>query len=117
MLCPQSTVVNLLQNFYAPQRGQVLLDGTPIDAIDHEYLHSQISLVSQEPVLFAGAELVFALKYMWYPCKWPSLKWPLLSCRSTAALLRLLLHPADSIRFNIMFGVPPGQEVTQEQVC
>lgn len=54
MLCLQSTVVNLLENFYAPQRGQILLDGTPLDAIDHEYLHSQISLVSQEPVLFAG---------------------------------------------------------------
>jgi ABC-type sugar transport system ATPase subunit len=54
VLCLQSTVVNLLENFYAPQRGQILLDGTPLDAIDHEYLHSQISLVSQEPVLFAG---------------------------------------------------------------
>lgn len=46
--------MNLLENFYTPQRGQILLDGTPLDAIDHEYLHSQISLVSQEPVLFAG---------------------------------------------------------------
>ena len=55
--CPfakQSTVVNLLEHFYEPQRGQVLLDGTPLDAIDHQYLHTQISLVSQEPVLFAG---------------------------------------------------------------
>ena len=56
----QSTVVNLLENFYAPQRGQILLDGTPLDAIDHEYLHSQISLVSQEPVLFAGIQLWLA---------------------------------------------------------
>mmetsp|Transcript_17526 Transcript_17526/g.52590 ORF Transcript_17526/g.52590 Transcript_17526/m.52590 type:complete len:687 (+) Transcript_17526:397-2457(+) len=49
----KSTVVNLIERFYEPSRGQILLDGTPLDAIDHEHLHTQISLVSQEPVLFA----------------------------------------------------------------
>ncbi|NWH40538.1 ABCB9 protein, partial [Chloropsis hardwickii] len=41
------------QNFYPLQDGQVLLDGRPINMYDHKYLHSVISLVSQEPVLFA----------------------------------------------------------------
>ncbi|XP_073916796.1 ABC-type oligopeptide transporter ABCB9 isoform X2 [Castor canadensis] len=35
------------------QGGRVLLDGKPIGAYDHKYLHRVISLVSQEPVLFA----------------------------------------------------------------
>ncbi len=36
-LClPQSTVVNLIERFYDVNRGQILLDGTPLDAIDHE---------------------------------------------------------------------------------
>ncbi|NXE53524.1 ABCB9 protein, partial [Casuarius casuarius] len=49
----KSSCVNILENFYPLQDGQVLLDGHPIAAYDHKYLHSVISLVSQEPVLFA----------------------------------------------------------------
>ena len=29
------------------------LDGVPLPAIQHEWLHSQVSIVAQEPVLFA----------------------------------------------------------------
>ncbi|XP_048199027.1 ABC-type oligopeptide transporter ABCB9 isoform X2 [Perognathus longimembris pacificus] len=49
----KSSCVNILENFYPVQGGQVLLDGRPISAYDHKYLHRVISLVSQEPVLFA----------------------------------------------------------------
>ncbi|KAM6423443.1 ABC-type oligopeptide transporter ABCB9 isoform 2-T3 [Liasis olivaceus] len=49
----KSSCVNILENFYPLQQGQVLLDGQPIDMYQHKYLHSVISLVSQEPVLFA----------------------------------------------------------------
>ncbi|XP_042708436.2 ABC-type oligopeptide transporter ABCB9 isoform X2 [Chrysemys picta bellii] len=49
----KSSCVNILENFYPLQDGQVLLDGQPINMYDHKYLHSVISLVSQEPVLFA----------------------------------------------------------------
>ncbi|KFW87943.1 ATP-binding cassette sub-family B member 9, partial [Phalacrocorax carbo] len=49
----KSSCVNILENFYPLQDGQVLLDGLPINMYDHKYLHSVISLVSQEPVLFA----------------------------------------------------------------
>ncbi|CAM5162095.1 unnamed protein product [Eretmochelys imbricata] len=49
----KSSCVNILENFYPLQDGQVLLDGQPIHMYDHKYLHSVISLVSQEPVLFA----------------------------------------------------------------
>lgn len=49
----KSSCVNILQNFYPLQGGRVLLDGKPIGAYDHKFLHRAISLVSQEPVLFA----------------------------------------------------------------
>ncbi|KAM3610864.1 uncharacterized protein V6R79_009841 [Siganus canaliculatus] len=49
----KSSCVSLLENFYPPQEGQVLLDGKPVQSFHHEYLHSKIALVGQEPVLFA----------------------------------------------------------------
>ncbi len=59
-----------------PHRGTVLLDDTPLPHIDHRFLHTQVALVSQEPLLFA-----------------------------------------DTLRFNICFGVPGGVAgVTQEDI-
>ncbi|XP_029426836.1 ATP-binding cassette sub-family B member 9 [Rhinatrema bivittatum] len=49
----KSSCVNILENFYPVQGGEVLLDGCPIDLYQHKYLHTKVSLVSQEPVLFA----------------------------------------------------------------
>ncbi|KAM4617028.1 ABC-type oligopeptide transporter ABCB9 [Polymixia lowei] len=49
----KSSCVGLLENFYPPQQGQVLLDGRPVNAYQHDYLHSRVALVGQEPVLFA----------------------------------------------------------------
>ncbi|XP_038137906.1 ATP-binding cassette sub-family B member 9 [Cyprinodon tularosa] len=49
----KSSCVSLLENFYLPQQGQVLLDGKPVHEFQHQYLHSKIALVGQEPVLFA----------------------------------------------------------------
>ncbi|XP_072456719.1 ABC-type oligopeptide transporter ABCB9 isoform X2 [Notamacropus eugenii] len=49
----KSSCVNILENFYPLEEGRVLLDGKPISSYDHKYLHRVISLVSQEPVLFA----------------------------------------------------------------
>ncbi|XP_041855500.1 ATP-binding cassette sub-family B member 9 [Melanotaenia boesemani] len=49
----KSSCVNLLENFYLPQQGQVLLDGQPVNIFQHDYLHSKVALVGQEPVLFA----------------------------------------------------------------
>lgn len=53
----KSTVVALLQRFYDPQKGAVKLDGVPVKDINHVWLHTQVSLVSQEPVLFAQSIL------------------------------------------------------------
>ncbi|UMM32577.1 hypothetical protein L5515_006318 [Caenorhabditis briggsae] len=50
----KSTLVSLLQLFYSPQSGRILLDGTPIQQIDHRHYHTKIALVAQEPTLFSG---------------------------------------------------------------
>ncbi|KAM9739624.1 antigen peptide transporter 2 isoform 2-T2 [Dama dama] len=51
----KSTVAALLQNLYQPTEGQVLLDGAPVSEYEHHYLHRQVVLVGQEPVLFSGS--------------------------------------------------------------
>ena len=40
----KSSCVSLLENFYVPQQGQVLLDGKPVHSFRHDYLHSTVSL-------------------------------------------------------------------------
>ncbi|GMS93722.1 hypothetical protein PENTCL1PPCAC_15897, partial [Pristionchus entomophagus] len=50
----KSTIVNLLERFYDPNAGQMLLDDTPFTALSPFQLRSNIALVSQEPVLFRG---------------------------------------------------------------
>lgn len=49
----KSTTVALLQRFYNPLGGSILLDGVPIDKVQLKWLRSQMSIVSQEPTLFA----------------------------------------------------------------
>lgn len=48
----KSTLLHLIQRFYDVTGGKILLDGTPIDQLNINWLRSQIGLVSQEPVLF-----------------------------------------------------------------
>ena len=50
----KSTVVALLERFYDPLVGEVLLDGTPLRALNVRWLRRQLGLVMQEPVLFDG---------------------------------------------------------------
>ncbi|OCK82170.1 ABC transporter-like protein [Lepidopterella palustris CBS 459.81] len=49
----KSTIVGLVERFYDPVGGQVLLDGHNIQLLNLHWLRQQISLVQQEPVLFA----------------------------------------------------------------
>lgn len=49
----KSTVINLLERFYEPLRGDILLDGVDIKTLQLKWLRNQMGLVTQEPVLFA----------------------------------------------------------------
>ncbi|KAL5807361.1 hypothetical protein ACOSQ3_030252 [Xanthoceras sorbifolium] len=49
----KSTVVSLIERFYDPTSGQVLLDGHDLKTMKLRWLRQQIGLVSQEPALFA----------------------------------------------------------------
>ncbi|XP_008301218.1 antigen peptide transporter 2a [Stegastes partitus] len=51
----KSTCVSLLERFYEPQSGEILLDSNPLESYDHRFLHKKIAVVSQEPVLFSGS--------------------------------------------------------------
>ncbi|XP_067100676.1 antigen peptide transporter 2 isoform X1 [Osmerus mordax] len=51
----KTSCVSLLERFYEPQEGQVLLDGQPLHCYQHQYLHRKMTLVSQDPVLFSGS--------------------------------------------------------------
>nr|CAD7403758.1 unnamed protein product [Timema cristinae] len=50
--CGKSTCVHLIQRFYDPQQGQILLDGMDIKYLNVAWLRRQIGVVGQEPVLF-----------------------------------------------------------------
>ena len=48
----KSTIINLLPRFYDPQGGKILIDGQNIKEINLKSLRKQVSLVSQDVVLF-----------------------------------------------------------------
>lgn len=49
----KSTIVGLVERFYDPVGGEVLLDDVNVQELNLHWLRQQISLVQQEPVLFA----------------------------------------------------------------
>ncbi|XP_015213716.2 ATP-dependent translocase ABCB1 isoform X1 [Lepisosteus oculatus] len=50
--CGKSTSVQLLERFYNPAAGQVLVDGKDTKSLNLAWLRAQLGLVSQEPILF-----------------------------------------------------------------
>ncbi|KAL8527119.1 hypothetical protein ACS0TY_005115 [Phlomoides rotata] len=51
----KSTVISLIERFYDPHDGQVLIDGINLKEYQLKWIRSKIGLVSQEPVLFSGS--------------------------------------------------------------
>ncbi|WJZ96669.1 hypothetical protein VitviT2T_015330 [Vitis vinifera] len=50
----KSTVISLLERFYDPEAGEVLIDGVNLKKLNIRSIREKIGLVSQEPILFAG---------------------------------------------------------------
>lgn len=50
----KSTMVNLLDKFYRPDSGEILLDGVPLEEYDTNYLRDHIGLVLQKNHIFNG---------------------------------------------------------------
>ena len=50
----KSTIVNLLDKFYQPQQGTILLDGVPLNEWDTEWLRENVGLVLQKNHIFDG---------------------------------------------------------------
>jgi ATP-binding cassette subfamily B (MDR/TAP) protein 1 len=48
----KSTVISLVERFYDPEAGEVLIDGINIKNLSLDWIRAKIGLVSQEPLLF-----------------------------------------------------------------
>lgn len=51
----KSTVINLLDKFYSPTKGQILLDGVDLADYDTAYLREHVGLVLQKNHIFKGS--------------------------------------------------------------
>ncbi|KAJ6791659.1 putative ABC transporter B family member 21 [Iris pallida] len=51
----KSTVISLIERFYDPHAGEVLVDGINLKEFQLRWIRGKIGLVSQEPVLFASS--------------------------------------------------------------
>lgn len=50
----KSTIAALLSRFYAPTRGDILIDGVDVNELDRKWLTQKMALVGQNPALFTG---------------------------------------------------------------
>lgn len=49
----KSTIISLIERFYDPMSGQVLLDGRDLKSFNLRWLRSHMGLIQQEPVIFS----------------------------------------------------------------
>ena len=86
----------MIERFYDPLDGHILLDGEPINEFNIQEYRKQIALVSQEPVSSQNYVLSLFLNFRPF------------------AIQTLY---AGTIRFNILMGaIKPESEVTQEEI-
>jgi ATP-binding cassette subfamily B protein len=60
----KTTLVGLLQKFYLPTRGRLLVDGTDLLDVTSESLHGQMGSVQQNNLLFAGS-VIDNIRFAW----------------------------------------------------
>jgi len=51
----KTTIIQMIQRFYDPQSGVIWLDGVPLTAMNRDRFRQYISLVPQDPVIFAAS--------------------------------------------------------------
>ncbi|KAJ0651003.1 putative ABC transporter, AAA+ ATPase domain, P-loop containing nucleoside triphosphate hydrolase [Helianthus annuus] len=51
----KSTVISLIERFYDPQQGEILIDNINLKEFQLKWIREKIGLVSQEPVLFTSS--------------------------------------------------------------
>jgi ABC-type multidrug transport system fused ATPase/permease subunit len=51
----KTTMINLLLRFYDPQRGEIFLDGKPLNTFDKRRLRASLGLIQQDVFLFSGS--------------------------------------------------------------
>jgi len=52
--CGKSTIIGLLERFYDPDGGAILIDGVDLRTIDIKTHRRSIGIVTQDPILFSG---------------------------------------------------------------
>jgi ATP-binding cassette subfamily B (MDR/TAP) protein 1 len=52
--CGKSTAIGLIERFYNPTSGGILVDGKDISKLNIKEYRSHLALVSQDPVLYSG---------------------------------------------------------------
>ena len=51
----KTTIIQMIQRFYDPKSGVIRLDGVPLDQMNRDAFRRHISLVPQDPVIFAAS--------------------------------------------------------------
>ena len=51
----KSSIVSLIERFYDPEDGMVLVDGVPLQELNLHWWRTQVGIVTQEPTLFLGS--------------------------------------------------------------
>ena len=62
----KTTTVNLLARFFEPGRGEIRIDGVPLDTVTQDSLRGQMGIVPQDSYLFSGTireNIAFARPY------------------------------------------------------
>ncbi|PWC18550.1 SmdB family multidrug efflux ABC transporter permease/ATP-binding protein [Brenneria corticis] len=49
----KSTLANLLMGYYSPDKGEIRLDGRPLQTLSHQVLRQNVAMVQQDPVVLA----------------------------------------------------------------
>ena len=102
----KTTLANMLPRFIVPDNGQVLIDGMNIQDVELRALREQISMVSQDVVLFEGS-IRENVAYGAYSSKSDEEVWAALEAASLADFVRALpdgLHSQVGEKANMLSG-------------